>query len=446
LELFPWQKRELAEHAFDPKRGIFASPRLGKTLAAIETLAKWPMGRTVVFAPLMVCPQWVDELTRAGMRVIGLYSGSKASRLSRWELNPDVIVMNYDVADSFIDDLIAWKPTNLIADESHLIKGVSALRAKAVRRVAWRCKNVRLLTGTPSPNHYGDLWGQMVALDKVEWQSYAKFADRYLIRHAMFPSKVIGHRNVEELQERLLKYVTIVRREDEFGPDTWQFITRKIPLDTKSQRMYGQLAREWILKDEGVSADHILKRLIRLQQLSAGFLPTDTGETYEVHSSKVGAVLADLEEIVEVGEKAVLFHRFTWEGETYYREIKKKYGNASVYRIYGGTPIAERHAIVEGFRRCGGAAVAVVQTQAGGIGISFASATHALFTSRDFSYTNDQQARDRIYAPGARRVVTYYECDKTVDQFIAKVLAAKKNVHDSVTNADQKEMLYGPIG
>jgi SNF2 family DNA or RNA helicase len=404
------------------------------------------MGRTIVFAPLMVCPQWVDELTIYGFRVVGLYSGSKALRVSRLDNGPDVVVMNYDVVDSMVDDLIAWKPQNIIIDESHLIKGVSALRARAVRRLAWRADNVRELTGTPSPNHYGDLWGQLVALDKVEWQSYTKFADRYLIRHPMFPSKVIGHRNVEELQERMLQYVTIVRREDEFGPDHWQFITRKIPLDEKSQRLYGRLAREWILADEGVSADHILKRLIRLQQLSSGFLPSDTGETLDVHRGKVGAVLADLEEIVESNEKAVLFHRFTWEGETYFNEIKKKYGNASVYRIYGGTPIDERHAIVEGFRRCGGAAIAVVQTQAGGIGISFASATHALFTSRDFSYTNDQQARDRIYAPGARRVVTYYESDRTVDQFIAKVLDAKKNIHDSVTNADQKEMLYGPIG
>jgi SNF2 family DNA or RNA helicase len=447
MDRYDWQVQEVAQYGHEEKRGIFASPRLGKTLTCIDTMDTWHVGRMIVCAPLLVCPQWENELRAAGYQVSNMYSGSHQARVSRmYAERPDVVVINYDVLGNLMDDLIAWKPEALIGDESHLIKGVSSQRGQAFRRLAWRVKYVRLLTGTPAPNHYGDLWGQLVALDKVGWQSYTKFADRYLIRHAMFPSKVIGHRNVEELQQRLLRYVSIVRRDDVFGPDHWQYVTRTIPLDGKAKALYQRLSRDWILDDEGVSAEHILTRLIRLQQLSAGFLPSDTGETLEVHDSKINAVLADLDEIVESGEKAVLFHRFTWEGNKYHEEMAKRFPGVPLFRIDGDVPAADRFTAINSFRDCTGSALAVVQTQAGGVGISFATATHALFTSRDFSYTNDQQARDRIFAPGARRVVTYYETDRTVDQFIAKVLAEKRNVHDSVTNADRAAMAYGPIG
>jgi hypothetical protein len=87
----------------------------------------------------------------------------------------------------------------------------------------------------------------------------------------------------------------------------------------------------------------------------------------------------------------------------------------------------------------------VVQTQAGGVGISLAEATHALFVSRGFSFTDDEQARDRIYKPGQNRVVTYYQVERTVDDFIAGVLDRKGDVHEAITNADHRALAFGYI-
>jgi SNF2 family DNA or RNA helicase len=89
--------------------------------------------------------------------------------------------------------------------------------------------------------------------------------------------------------------------------------------------------------------------------------------------------------------------------------------------------------------------VAVVQVRSGGTGISFASASHALFVSRGFSFADDEQARDRVYARGAARCVTYYQARNTVDDFIAAVLSSKQDVHDAVTKADKETMAYGYI-
>jgi SNF2 family DNA or RNA helicase len=445
--LYQWQAKEIAEHGMDRKRALFVSPRLGKTRCVAEQIPAWNVDRTLVVAPLVVGPVWADALRSQGLGVVDAFSGSAKARVDRINnVRSGVVVTNYDFLRTGVDDLIAWGPQATIGDESHILGSPASKRAKAFRRLAWRSEYVRLLTGTPTPNHYGNLWGQLVALDKKEWgPSYERFAQRYLVRDTMFPSRVLGHVNTQELQARVLRFASIVRREDVFGPDEWQPITRHIELPPEARRLYKQLAEKWILNDVGVTADHILKRITRLQQLSAGYVPTDEGELVEVHDAKVEAVLADLDEIVLSGEKSVLFYRFKWEGDEYTRRISERFPDTLVIRINGSVPVERRRASIEHFESHNGPAVAIVQVQAGGVGISFAEATHALFTSRGFSFTDDEQARDRIFKPGHSRCVTYYECDGTVDAYIAGILKSKGNIHEAVVNADREALAYGYI-
>lgn len=443
MELYPWQAEYLRSHGRAPKWALWASPRLGKTLAAIETLKLHRPRRVVVLCPLVVAPQWEAELESHGFEVHALYQGGVAYRKRRLESAEGVVVMNDDVLAYCESDLIRWKPDFLIVDEAHRHKSPSAKRAKAMRRLAWRTPGVRLLTGTPAPNHLGDVWGQLSALDPDTWgRSYERFAREYLIRHPMFPSKIIGYRNEDKLQALMLRYASIVRREDVFGPDTWQVVTRVVHLPPKARRAYDDLAIGWATEvgDGGtVNADHVLKRLTRLQQLAAGYLPTEEGNIVDVHRAKVDAVLADLDEVFESGEKAVLFHRFRWEGERYHDAIS----TVPHWRISGDTGPTERADAVRQFANLKGPGIVVAQLQAGGVGISFATGTHGLFTTRGFSFSDDVQARDRIYAPGARRVLTYYEADRTVDQYISRVLDRKEDVHQAVRNADWREIAFG---
>ena len=152
---------------------------------------------------------------------------------------------------------------------------MSTKRGRIYRRLAWHADGVRILTGTPVPNHYGSLWGQMVGLDQTEWfGSYEAFAQRYLIRDSMFPSIIHGYQNEKELYAKIRRFATIVRREDVFGPDTWQEVRRAVRLPAKAAKTYYKLAKEWFI-DEPVTLDvtHTLARMTRLHQLTSGFLP-----------------------------------------------------------------------------------------------------------------------------------------------------------------------------
>jgi hypothetical protein len=464
LALRPYQQAEVDDHRAAPKRALFWQPRVGKTLVAVRSL---PPGllRGVVVAPYGVCPIWKRYLADAGYGVIPIYERPNSEALDLLKTayasdEPVVALTNYQrlpqLAASFgggkgapLSDLLAaWKPGALVIDESHMIASPSARWARAVRSLAWSAPWVRCLSGTPAANHYGSLWGQLSALDPDEWgHFYREFRERYLVCDAVWPSQVVGYKNVDELRARLQRVCSIVRRADVFGPDMWEPEVREVELPRKAMHLYRKLAREWLIDDPDarlfVDGSHILTRLLRLQQIASGYVVPESGDETPVHAAKIDAAVADLGEIVASGEKAIVFHRFTWEG-TQLLERLSGFG-CPVLRINGAVPAAERDAITARVERESGAMVVLVQTQSGGVGISFAEAAYALVLSQSFSFVAEEQARDRIFKPNATRHVMYYRVTGTVDEFIAEALERKLDMHTALIHLDREDMAFGTV-
>lgn len=488
--LRPWQADEVRESALTPKRAIFADKRTGKTRAAIESLARAvkPFGieRGIIVSPTAFAAEWADQLEEFGFPVVRGYAMSITEMLKSLPRH-GILVLNQDkiggpstrlctsckhpkkqhkngakcecgqcdryrlTSVKITDVLLRWGPHAYIRDESHRDKDPQSEMGKASRRIARGSKWVRLLTGTPSPNHYGDLWGQMVSVAPSDFGTWSEFRQRYLICDSMFPSRVLGHINVDELQGKLLRHAAFVRRDDVFGPDSWNVTVRNVEMPSRALQMYEKLAKEWILGGEpealeiDVRADHILKRLIRLQQLTSGFLPDELGQIHEIHDCKVAYVMADLDEIFASGEKAVIFHKFRWEAQTYRDRIAREFPKVRAFSINGDTSASARIAVERAFNAHEGPAIIVAQTQSANLGLSFAEAAHALFVSQLFSHTDEEQARDRIFKPGHARSVAYYRCPDTVDDFIADVIDSKQPIHHAVMHADRETMAFGRI-
>jgi hypothetical protein len=450
-ELYPHQDNALLKA--DPKLAIFWSPRLGKSRYAAEWLRHlWAKeyifadanGLSVVIAPLNVCPQWMDVL-QAAMPYLPLKAGyglSGASLRSWLSTKPrGVLVLSDSLLGPCIEALLKCRPEALVVDESHRFIGAGTKRGRAMRRLAWKTPYVRLLTGTPAPNHEGNLWGQMAAIDPDKWEkSYTRFAKKHLIRDSMFPSKVYGVQRPLELQAMLNASADIVRREDVFGPDTWQEIVREVDLDPKTMRLYKQLAKDKILEAPDLTAENAGVLLVRLSQITAGILPSDDGEEQDLPSPKLNACIADLEEIVEEGGKAIIYYKFQREGERAETAIAKAFPNAEVLRLGGDTSINDREYIYEAVEAADHPVIAVVQIQAGGIGRSFAEAQYEGFLTEGPSFSEVEQAKDRIYKRGARRVVTRYRCRNTVDTGIfGAIQDYKETLHDRIRTSDRAE-------
>jgi SNF2 family DNA or RNA helicase len=456
---YPHQDYEIKNFGRAPKRALFWSPRTGKTRAAIQSALEARVYDLLVIAPLSTCPQWATALEEHGLPVVRGYAMNRGPLLAALRKRTGVVVLSWrrisaknpedrkrGRPSSIAERLLACNFTGIICDESHNMASPSADQARLARRLCWQAPWVRLLTGTPAANHYGSLWGQLSALDKDAFGgSYEKFAQRYLVRDTMFPSRVLGHLpTVEnELRPKMLPYISIVRRDDVFGPDKYEENVRIVDLPPNAIRIYRTLATKWLIDDLlQVDATQILKRLVRLQQVAAGFVKDDDGFIHNLHTAKIDAVTEDLAKITESDEKAVVFHRFRWEGEQLIKRAKTL--GVPVYEINGDTPVAERSICLSEMAKPG-AKIAVVQTKSGGVGISFAEVPYQLVLSQSFSFTDEEQAHDRTYKPHTARFVTYYRTSGTVDEFIASVLKSKQSLRTAVTRADLEAMAFGTI-
>lgn len=443
--LRPWQAEYLAAHRAVPKQALFASPRLGKTRVGGELAKLW--GRALVLCPLSVAKDWTALLGALGLRVVNaaaLSSAKAADLFARTDL--DAIVLNDDKLVRVQAAAQTWLGAGggLIVDESHRMASYRSSRGKAMRKIARAARYVRLMTGTPVGSHAGNLWGQMTAIRPEAWGwSYTAFAGQHLITDPIFRSTVYGVRDPERLRAMLRRDAVIVRREDVFGPDSWQEVVRKVELPQQALNVYDRMAHEWVIDaPTPITAQSMPIVLLRLAQIASGFVPGPDGDTL-VHDAKIVACLEDLDEIAESGERAVVFYRFTAEGDELERRARKRFGDENVYRLFGESSIDERAATVDAIATGKGFRIAIVQMRAGGLGISFARAKHAMFLSEDFSFIDWQQARDRVFSPGQARVVTHYRAAGTVDEYIAQVLDGKASLHEDVRNGDRRAITFG---
>ena len=378
------------------------------------------------------------------------YAVAKLVELRKFRQQGCVIVINDDKLARGCEELLRFDPQACIFDEAHRFKAPTGQRSRAMRRLAYNAQRVRLLTGTPAPNHYGDLWAPMNAISREDFgQTFGSFRDKYLITNPTFKSRVIGHKNADQLQALLLRYTSIVRREDIFGPDDWQLVTRSVELPPRARKLYDDFAREWMIDAPNLSASNTLTRILRLREIASGFVADSETRLVEIlHSVLIDRLVADLGEIVASGEKAIVYHQFRWEGAQAAIRAKTDL-RVPVYEYNGDTSIDERKRIEREFNETPGSRVAFVQIQSGGTGISFADAGHLMFLSSTFSFAEMEQARDRVYAPdpnlgkGKRRVIYSYRAANTIHDFIGDVLDRKGNVHEALRNADKEAIAYG---
>jgi len=152
---------------------LWADPGAGKTsitLAAYVALRELGLARTMlVVAPLRVCQlQWRQEAKQwtqfKDLKVTFLH-GDKKGKLLHSEPS-DIYLINFDGLVWLSKQFRGNLPFDIVClDESTKIKNYSAERSKALRRCTAATRYKWMLTGTPSPNGYMDLFGQFLWLD-----------------------------------------------------------------------------------------------------------------------------------------------------------------------------------------------------------------------------------------------------------------------------------------
>lgn len=458
LPLYAHQRRMVAMALTLPSMAWFAEMGTGKTAAAVavagERFRRGEITACLVVAPKSVLPVWEREfgVFAAFPYHVKVLEGSIAERerqlTGQW---PDgalrVAVVNYEATWRMEQALARFVQGGMIiADESHRIKTPGAQQSKAMGRLGQVASYRLLLTGTPVTQNPLDIWSQYRFLDpSIFGRSFYAFRNRYAIMGGYNHYQVVGYRNLDELVEKAHRIAFRITRAEclDLPPEVYTDIP--VQLGPRARSIYRELEEQAVARlsaEAAVSAPNVLTELLRLQQVTGGWVNTDDGQTVQVGTEKLDALMDLLEDLLSNEQrKVVVFCRFVPEIRAILAACEK--AGIAAEGLFGET--RDRGELVRRFQEEAEPRVMVIQIQTGGLGITLHRADTAVFYSTGWSLADYEQAKARIQRAGqtAEKVQYFHLLARgTVDERIMQALAEKRDLSRMVVD-DWKRFIGG---
>ena len=344
--------------------------------------------------------------------------------------------------------LLSGKPLILL-DESSRIKNPDAARTKALMKLRLYCTGARIASGTPITKAPMDLFAQMEFLESglLGTTSYRAFVAEYaevlsnthplmqnMVRRnpkaayaqvvARNPDGSPRWRNLDKLQKLLEPHSFRVLKKDCLDLPEKIYKTLSFELDSQQQQAYDKLQNEHRI-DLGDSVElpvSELSALVKLQQITSGYVNTPFGVRYVSENNPRLKTLMDAIEDVE--GQFIVWARFHEELSAIVAALEA--AGVPCVEYHGGVRQQDREAAVDKFQ--GGRVRAFVgQPQSGGIGLTLTAAETVFYFSNDFNLETRLQSEDRAHRIGTRRNVVYIDivADGTIDENISRNLRRK---------------------
>ena len=399
--------------------------------------------RVLIVAPLSILGVWQDEFNNFADfdYNLAVLTGTSAKKIDTLRhLNGSalqVAVINYESAWRLEKELTAWNPDLIIADEGHKIKTHNISASKAMHRLGARARYRLLLTGTPVTNKAIDVFSQYKFLNPAIFgQSFYAFRNKYFDMVGYGNHTPVLKKSMErELTEKIHSIAYRATKAECLDlPETTDII-RKVELEPQAMLLYRNLVKDSYaeLSEGEVTITNVLTKLLRLSQLTGGFLGSDDSSKAEQVSTAKLKVLEDIiDSALEENKKLVVIARFNPEINAICRMLDKK---GVRYSLITGS-VKDRDEQVAQFQNYPDVPVFVGQIATAGLGITLTAASTMVFYSLDYSMSNFEQTKARIHRAGQRVPCTYIYLTAagTVDEKVLKALKNKANLAKSLVD------------
>ena len=337
----------------------------------------------------------------------------------------------------------------LIIDEAHYLKSPDAKRSKTLlgaKGIAHRCKKIWCLSGTPAPNHPGELWIVMRTFGITDLK-YNDFLEKYCrVYRSTYGNhvklRVIGAK-LEKLPElkRQLDTFLLRRRKDEVGlqlpPLTFSNITvtaSDVELDThdsfikwcfpldKRKEFFKQLSEEERLIETILKRPNINNNALKTLELLATSVSTLRMYT---GMQKAPTILKTIKKELQDNayEKIIIF-------AVHHAVIKMAREFLSDFKpvtLYGKTPAQRKAENIIKFQLDPRCRVFIGNVNAAGVNITLTSAHNVIFIEQSWVPGDNAQAAMRCHRIGQSKPVhvRIVGLENSIDQRIAQVLTRK---------------------
>lgn len=298
------------------------------------------------------------------------------------KLNPSykITIINYESLHIVMNDSI-WDV--IICDEAHSM-GAFPKPSERAKLVGSLVKNINpyviLLSGTPTPESYSQMYHQVYGITNnpfKEFASFYRFCDKYVkvtekrINGLMIRDYSNGS---EEIINAMKPYTINYSQKDAgFVVETTEHIL-EVDMKPSTYGMINKLKTDLVLEGavEVVLADTAVKLMSKVHQMFSGTIKFESGNSMVIDTTKAEFIKEHF-----AGKKIGIFYKFKEELEA----LKKVFGDdlTTELSVFGYTPKNIALQIVSGRE-----------------GISLKDADCLVYYNIDFSATSYWQSRDRM--------------------------------------------------
>jgi len=396
----------------------------------------------IVYCPLRVIQVWLDQFVKhVGIEMVVVPLDDEAGtvaektklaeekmRLADVLCLPYICVVNYESA--WREPFAVWTEKRawdfIIADEAHRIKSPSGKASLEFKRLRTRAAYRVALTGTPMPHGPLDIFAIFRFLDiTIFGPSFTAFRARYAVMGGYQRRQIVGYQNEDDLKTQMARITFRVGPEVLDLPPATE-VTYYCALAGECARIYKELDEDFVarVKDGTVTAANAMVKLLRLQQVTGGCVPTDDGTGQRVDSSKL-KLLADTLEDIGPDEPVVVFCRFHADLNAVH-EACQTHG-------YSAMELSGRRDDLRRWQN-GEAQVLAVQIDSGSEGVDLTRARYSIFYSIGYRLDKYEQAKKRTHRPGQEKPVTHIHlvARNTVDAKVMRALEKRADIIESI--------------
>ena len=437
--------------------GLMLDMGLGKTAVVLDALDESRLPCLVV-APKRVAEEtwpeeharWRPDLSYAGA------VGEPDARMAAVKSGADVVVIGREnIGKAFGDRKHPFK--TVVIDELSGFKNKGSERWKSARRIVKKADRVWGLTGTPAPNGYLDLWGQIYLLDGGVrlGTSLGGYRSRYFTAANQIP--VRGGRFVvtdwdlkpkadERIREKIEDICLAMTSKGRVPLPEQVLNKQQVRLPRDVMNTYLEMSEELAVDLEDLfggyvhTAGNAAILTQKLEQISAGFMYVDAEERglYErdytdLHRSKMEALAEIVDSPHEGG--VLVFYKYD-EERRFLREKFTGKGEVPLVRFI------DEPGIIKEWNR-GEVPILATHPASASHGLNLQYGGHTIvWTGPTWDLELWDQANKRLHRQGQRNnVIVHLLLGKgTIDTFILKRVESK-----SETQQDLLAFLESPI-
>lgn len=271
----------------------------------------------------------------------------------------------------------------IICDEAHSMGAFPKPSKRAIQvkdLIKKTMANVILLSGTPTPESYSQMYHQVYGIPKNPFKQFKNFY-RFCDNFVKVTTKIINGLNMNDYSKG---YETIIQEMQPFTINYTQeeagFVTKtteeilEVELKESTYNLINKLTRDLVVqgKEEVILGDTPVKLMSKLHQLYSGTIKFESGNSMVLDTSKAE------------------FIKETWEGCQIAIFYKFKEELQALKEVFGDELTTELSVFENSYKNI------ALQIVSGREGISLKKAEYLVYYNIDFSATSYWQSKDRM--------------------------------------------------